>query len=52
MNKKGNKTVIGVFVVGALILLLVAIVVFGSGTYLNGQINLFCILMVLLKVFP
>jgi len=31
MNKKGNKTVIGVFVVGALILLLVAIVVFGSG---------------------
>src|SRR5580704_9473088 len=31
MSKKVNKTVIGVFVVGALALLLVAIVVFGSG---------------------
>jgi paraquat-inducible protein B len=31
MSKKVNKTVIGVFVVGALVLLMVAIVVFGSG---------------------
>ena len=31
MSKKVNKTVIGVFVIGALVLLLVAIVVFGSG---------------------
>jgi paraquat-inducible protein B len=31
MSKKVNKTVIGLFVVGALVLLMVAIVVFGSG---------------------
>ena len=31
MSKKVNKTVIGVFVVGALVLLMIAIVVFGSG---------------------
>jgi len=31
MSKKVNKTVIGVFVIGALVLLMVAIVVFGSG---------------------
>ena len=31
MSKKVNKTVIGVFVVGALVLLMMAIVVFGSG---------------------
>jgi len=31
MSKKVNKTVIGVFVTGALVLLMVAIVVFGSG---------------------
>jgi len=31
MSKKVNKTVIGIFVVGALILLMAAIVVFGSG---------------------
>jgi len=31
MNKKVSKTVIGVFVSGALVLLLVAVVVFGSG---------------------
>jgi paraquat-inducible protein B len=31
MSKKVNKTVIGVFVVGALVLLVIAIVVFGSG---------------------
>src|SRR5580692_6309505 len=31
MSKKVNKTMIGVFVVGALVLLMVAIVVFGSG---------------------
>lgn len=31
MSRKVNKTVIGVFVVGALVLMMVAIVVFGSG---------------------
>ena len=31
MSKKGNKIVIGVFVIGALVLLLIGIVVFGSG---------------------
>ena len=31
MSKKVNKTVIGAFVVGALVLLMIAIVVFGSG---------------------
>src|SRR3984885_2404132 len=31
MSKKVNKTVIGMFVVGALVLLMAAIVVFGSG---------------------
>jgi len=31
MSKKANKTVIGMFVVGSLVLLMVAIVVFGSG---------------------
>jgi paraquat-inducible protein B len=31
MNRKVNKTMIGVFVVGALVLLMIAIVVFGSG---------------------
>src|SRR5450631_581933 len=31
MNKKFNKTMIGIFVIGALVLLMVAIVVFGSG---------------------
>ena len=31
MNRKGNKTVIGIFVVGAMVLLMVAIAVFGSG---------------------
>jgi paraquat-inducible protein B len=31
MSKKANKTVIGLFVVGALVLLLIGIVVFGSG---------------------
>jgi len=31
MNKKGNKTVIGIFVIGAIVLLMIAIVVFGSG---------------------
>jgi paraquat-inducible protein B len=31
MSKKANKTVIGIFVVGALVLLMIAIVVFGSG---------------------
>jgi paraquat-inducible protein B len=31
MSRKVNKTVIGIFVVGALVLLMIAIVVFGSG---------------------
>ena len=31
MSRKANKTVIGVFVIGALVLLMAAIVVFGSG---------------------
>src|SRR5271170_2878048 len=31
MSKKVNKTVIGVFVVGALVLLMIAVVVFGTG---------------------
>lgn len=31
MSRKANKTVIGIFVVGALILLMAAVVVFGSG---------------------
>src|ERR1035438_10183051 len=31
MNRKVNKTVIGVFVVGAMVLLLIGVVVFGSG---------------------
>jgi len=31
MSRKANKTVIGIFVVGALVLLMTAIVVFGSG---------------------
>ena len=31
MIRKVNKTVIGIFVVGALVLLMIAIVVFGSG---------------------
>ena len=32
MSRKANKTVIGLFVVGALVLLIIGIVVFGSGT--------------------
>jgi paraquat-inducible protein B len=32
MSKKANKTMIGLFVVGALVLLIIGIVVFGSGT--------------------
>jgi len=40
MSRKVNKTAIGVFVVGALILLMVAIVVFGSGN-LFKQTNKF-----------
>jgi paraquat-inducible protein B len=32
MSKKANKTMIGLFVVGALVLLIMGIVVFGSGT--------------------
>ena len=31
MIKKGNKTIIGAFVVGAVVLLIIAVVVFGSG---------------------
>ena len=31
MSRKVNKTVIGLFVVGALVLLIIGIVVFGSG---------------------
>ena len=31
MSKRANKTVIGLFVVGALVLLIVSIVAFGSG---------------------
>ena len=52
MNKKVNKTVIGIFVLGALVLLMVAIVVFGSGELFKRQINLFCTLMVLSKALP
>lgn len=49
MNKKVNKTVIGLFVVGAIVLLLIAIVVLGSGQlfkrtnkyilYFNGSVK-------------
>lgn len=40
MSKKANKTVIGLFVVGALVLLIIGIVVFGSGV-LFKRINKF-----------
>jgi paraquat-inducible protein B len=49
MSRKANKTMIGLFVVGALVLLIIGIVVFGSGTlfkrtnkfvlYFNGSVK-------------
>ena len=38
MAKEANKTVIGLFVVGAIVLLVVALVVFGGGKFFKKPI--------------
>ena len=43
MSKPANKTMIGLFVVGAIVLIVVAIGVLGSGKFFKRQFNYFMV---------